>query len=360
MSIKPGAIRFNTDSMKLEIFRGSANYNGSASMAGIGTLAAGQWEEIEATSPDVLTGGTRGLNFGGYNPSNTYLDDILYINLATTGNTQYFGELIVTDRTHVNVATSDKTRGISAGGYGVGTPTGYAHIEYVTIASTGDAIDFGVDLSTTRGGAGGASNGTRGIFFGGYNPGQTDTIEYITIQSKGVAVQDFGNLTNSRSNMGAMCSSTRGIFSGGRAHPAYYNLIEYVTMSTLGNAADFGDLIAVKSAPANGITSNSVRGIIMGGYSHPAYVNTIEYVTIPTLGNTQDFGNLSTTRGNAAGCASPTRCMMFGGAEPTPVVAVNTMEYVQIPTTGNAIDFGDMHVQATGWAAAASNGHGGL
>ena len=52
--------------------------------------------------------------------------------------------------------------------------------------------------------------------------------------------------------------------------------------------------------------------------------------------------------------------VMFGGAEPTPVVAVNTMEYVQIPTTGNAIDFGDMHVQATGWAAAASNGHGGL
>ena len=39
--------------MKLES-RGSANYEGSASMAGIGTLAAGQWEEIQATSPDVL------------------------------------------------------------------------------------------------------------------------------------------------------------------------------------------------------------------------------------------------------------------------------------------------------------------
>ena len=51
MTIKPGAFRFNTDSMKLEIFRGSANYSGTASMAGIGTLAAGQWEEIQATSP---------------------------------------------------------------------------------------------------------------------------------------------------------------------------------------------------------------------------------------------------------------------------------------------------------------------
>ena len=67
MTIKPGAIRFNTDSMKLEIFRGSANYEGSASMAGIGTLAAGQWEEIQATSPDVQTGGTRGVIGGSKN-----------------------------------------------------------------------------------------------------------------------------------------------------------------------------------------------------------------------------------------------------------------------------------------------------
>ena len=39
-------------------------------MAGIGTLAAGQWEEIQATSPEVQTGGTRGVIIGGgYNPA---------------------------------------------------------------------------------------------------------------------------------------------------------------------------------------------------------------------------------------------------------------------------------------------------
>ena len=73
MTIRTGAIRFNTDSMKLEIFRGSANYNGSASMTGIGTLAAGQWEEIQATSPEVQTGGTRGIFAGGFNGSNPFL-----------------------------------------------------------------------------------------------------------------------------------------------------------------------------------------------------------------------------------------------------------------------------------------------
>ncbi len=341
-----GSIRFNTDSKKLEVY--------ILGPVGITTLPNGIWMEVDSWSPDLMTGGTRGLNFGGYNPSNIYLDDILYINVASTGNTQYFGDLNVA--THVNGATSDRTRGISAGGYP--SASAQAEIEYVTIASTGDAIDFGINLSTTRGGVAGASNGTRGIFAGGYNPGHTDTIEYITIQSTGVAVQDFGNLTNSRSNMGAMCSSTRGIFSGGRAHPAYYNLIEYVTMSTLGNAADFGDLTqTAKSAPANGITSNSVRGIIMGGYSHPAYVNTIEYVTISTLGNSVDFGNLTAGRGNAAGTASPTRCVMMGGSEPT---VVTTIEYIQIMSTGDAVDFGDMYVQTTGWSAGCSNGHGGL
>ena len=89
MTIKPGAFRFNTDSMKLEIFRGSANYEGTASMAGIGTLAAGQWEEIQATSPEVQTGGTRGLFAGG----NSAVDIIEYVNIASTGNAIDFGNL---------------------------------------------------------------------------------------------------------------------------------------------------------------------------------------------------------------------------------------------------------------------------
>ena len=96
MTIKPGAFRFNTDSMKLEIFRGSANYEGTASMAGIGTLAAGQWEEIQATSPEVQTGGTRGLIGGGYTPSNS--DVIDYITIATLGNAADFGDLTLARR----------------------------------------------------------------------------------------------------------------------------------------------------------------------------------------------------------------------------------------------------------------------
>ena len=92
MTIRPGALRFNTDSMKLEIFRGSANYEGSASMAGIGTLAAGQWEEIQATSPEFRLVELVHYLRGECMPS---VSDIIdYINLDTTGDAIDFGNLL--------------------------------------------------------------------------------------------------------------------------------------------------------------------------------------------------------------------------------------------------------------------------
>ena len=358
LNITPGAIRFNTDSMKLEYFRIGMEGGDTSSYAGIGTVAAGEWVQITTDTPDIQTGGTRGLLMGGYNPSNTYLDEIVYINVDTTGNSLSFGELTVSDRNHVNAGTSDRTRAISAGGNK--HPSTYTtDIEFVTIASTGNATDFGGNLTgTARGGAAGASNGTRGIFAGGYyaGPTQVGTIDYITIQSGGDAV-DFGDLISVRQQPGSMCSSTRGLFTGGRDHPSYYASINAITMSTLGNAADFGNLTSGRAMPSNGITSNSIRGLTMGGYNGSSYVNPIDYNTIATFGNAVDFGDLSAGRGNGASAASPTRCVMMGGTQP---VYQDTIEYVQTMSLGDAVDFGNLNTQATGFGAGASNGHGGL
>jgi hypothetical protein len=327
MKITPGAIRFNIDSMKLEYYRGGS--------VGIGTLAAGEWVQLTTDSPEVQTGGTRGLLMGGYNPSNTYLDEIVYINVATTGNSLSFGELTVSDRNHVNMGVSDRTRAISAGGAKVGDVK-TADIEYVTMAST--------------------------VFMGG-NPGSgavgSDIIDYITIASTGVAAQDFGNLTQAiQYPAGSMCSSTRGIHAGGRIYPAYKSEVDYITISTQGNAGDFGNLDNARAHGTPGsITSNSIRGLVMGGYATPTYYNRIDHFTIATLGNGVDFGDLSAVRGSAMGASSPTRCVMMGGAQPGYVV---TMEYVQIMTLGDSVDFGDIHTQVTAWGAGASNGHGGL
>ena len=68
-----GSIRFNTDSSKLEIYNGE------------------QWWEIDSTSPEQQTGGTRGLVAGGYSPS--MVNTIDFINVDTTGDATDFGDL---------------------------------------------------------------------------------------------------------------------------------------------------------------------------------------------------------------------------------------------------------------------------
>ena len=360
MTINPGAIRFNTDSMKLEIFRGSANYEGTASMAGIGTLAAGQWEEIEATSPDVQTGGTRGLVGGGYvTPSPGKRNDIDYFNISSTGDSIDFGTL--SESRYWIASLASRTRGVwGGGGVHPGSPNKSDTIDYVTIASTGNATDFG-NLVEARFGMGGCSNSTRGLFCGGYRPSpNTDMvnfIDYITIASSGVDAQDFGDLTVGRQYMTATASSTRGLFLTGRTgtNPwTYYNTIDYASISTQGNAADFGDLTT--TAASGAATSNSIRAICTGDEN--AARNTIEYVTIATLGNAQDFGDLNTASIFAPGAASsPTRGVIVGGyINPT---QVDNMQYVQIMSTGNAIDFGNL-TTAIYSLGGCSNGHGGL
>lgn len=301
--------------------------------------------------------GVRGIMMGGYHPANEYLDEINYINISSTGNTVPFGELTTSDRNHVMGGTSDKTRGLSAGG--AKAPGVYTvDIEYITIASTGNAVDFGADLTQSRAGLAGVSNGTRGIFAGGYDGSQRYTdIDYVTIQSKGVAAQDFNVLKTAKTQPASICSPIRGVFAGGRDGSSYYTEINFITMGTLGKTQDFGDLSDARSMITQGITSNATRGIIMGGYRAPSYYRNISYITIPTLGSATAFGDLTNMKGNAAGVSSPTRCVQMGGVNPNYLA---TMDYVEIASLGNAVDFGDVHTHVTGFSAGVSNGHGGL
>ena len=357
MTVKPGAFRFNTDSMKLEIFRGAD--------VGIGTLAAGQWEEIQATSPDVQTGGTRGLRMGG----NTMSNVIEYYNVESTGNTIDFGDLSAARRGGSSVAS--RTRAVVAGGEE--SPAGVVNtIEFVTIASTGDATNFG-DLSAPAPNKyammAPVSNSTRGVFSGGYGTpgpfGNSNVMHYITIASTGDSI-NFGDLTYDTTNAGGCQSPTRGIIAGGQ-DPAYKNEINFITTSTLGNAADFGDLTVARRTLVGG--SNAIRGLFAGGQdtnpnADANVVNVIEYITIASLGDATDFGDLTggSTDGKrnlmSPGCSS-TRCVWPGGKDGSGD-GENVMEYVQIMTTGNAVDFGDTITAGRYSHAGVSNGHGGL
>ena len=90
-------------------------------------------------------------------------------------------------------------------------------------------------------------NGERGVFAGGVSSGgQSNVIDYITIASTGNAT-DFGDIVTARSSIaGGVDSDTRGVFGGG-GNGSLSNVIEYITIATTGNTTDFGDLTVARA-----------------------------------------------------------------------------------------------------------------
>jgi hypothetical protein len=333
-----GSLRYNTEAGKLELYDGSS------------------WVEVLLGGLVIDPSTVRGVFGGGSAPSPQNTID--YITIATTGNATDFGDL--TQARSYLAACSSSTRGVFGGGF-TPTPTStYLNtIDYITIATTGNATDFG-DLTLGRNDIAACSSSTRGVFGGG-NPGPspfiTNTLDYITIATTGNAT-DFGDLTAERNRPAACSSFTRGVFGGGYAPSSNQNVIDYITIASTGNATDFGDLTVARQYLA--ACSSSTRGVFGGGYIiTPTFINsnTIDYITIATTGNATDFGDLTVARTNISACSSSTRGV-FGGGNVAPTFQ-NVIDYITIATTGNATDFGDLTV-TRGRLAACSNGHGGL
>jgi hypothetical protein len=258
-------------------------------------------------------------------------------------------------------ACSSATRGVFAGG---GDNNRSNIMDYVTIATTGNATDFG-DLAVPFGdtqnlGMGGASDATRGVFAGG-NLGTADTtnvIQYITIATTGNST-NFGQLTTSRNFLSSCASSTRSIFAGGGGSfsGSPQNTIDFVTTATTGNATDFGDLTTNSAMMAVGVCSSSTRGLFAAvGSTYSAGALAIQFITMATAGNSTTFGNLITTTARMGSTSSKTRGLFAGGEAPS---STNVIQSVTIATTGNAVDFGDL-VSAAYYQAGLSNCHGGL
>jgi hypothetical protein len=345
MSINPveiptGAVRYNTDTDRMEVYIGST------------------WMEVAVSSPN-LDGGARGIfSQGTLNSPGGQTGVHDYINLSTTGNAIEFGD---TNSIYAQGCCADRTRGLFAGGDAPSSQD----IDFVTIASTGSYADSGSNLNGTQLYPEGLSNGTRGLFAGGFNPGYLNVIDHITIQSLGQNAADFGDLTNQIFGIAGCSNPTRGLYMGGAISGTENDAanqrvtIDFVTISSLGNAQDFGDL-SERTAQA-GAASNSTRGIMFGGRYSPTE-NKMQVVTIATLGNAVEFGSMtrSTTRDGGA-CSSSIRAAHAGGDKLYNGAAssTNQIDYVNIQSLGDGRDFGDLTV-ARRHNGAVSNGHGGL
>tara|TARA_R100000900_G_scaffold70997_2_gene56160 strand:- start:990 stop:3332 length:2343 start_codon:yes stop_codon:yes gene_type:complete len=267
------------------------------------------------------TGSGRGL-FGGGDPSRT--NSIEYIQIQSTGNGLEFGDLIEA-RDKVG-AGGNRTRGIWAGG----DPSSNT-ISYVTIATRGNAENFG-DLSYDGWGTGAAANTTRWLAMGGWS---MNHISYVTISSLGDA-QDFGDLLSGNYYYKASGSPTRCLMF----HRDPGQDISFVTWASTGNATSFGEMTSGTQGQS-GTCSDPTRVIRFGGRDSPGgnKINMINYVTISSLGDEQDFGDLTVVSNDGDAVSNSIRGVhhIADSASTT-----NAVDYVTIQTTGNAQDFGDL------------------
>ena len=328
----------------------SSNSNGHGGLQEQSQRAPELYSPTGTVVPRGLSVGNIGILAGGkLNPAGTVRNDIQFVHISTTGNSSNFGDL--TASKYGAGGGSSSTRSLFMGGF-VDPATSQTATDYFEFSTKGNAASFG-SLTAARAFTSGCSNSTRALMMGGSGPApgftRSNVVDYFTIASIGNA-SDFGDLSTATSAAGATASSTRAIVAGGTA-PGNTNVIEYFTIGSTGNATDFGDLTVARSYP-QGLAS-STRGCFGGG--SPG-VNTIDYVTIASTSNATDFGDLTVARSQSyGGMSNNTRGVFLPGTNPDNV----TMDYITIASTGNAIDYGDPGVTG-GDMTGTSNGHGGL
>ena len=325
-------------------------------IAGVSTVTSTGAFVVPVGPTEMRGGRGRGVFCGGYYgaaPSPNNIDDSMdYVEIATTGNATDFGDMAHNAAKQGSVSSS--TRGVTGTGISPGVTT---KMQYVTISSQGGGSTFG-DLSFGRQHPYAASNSTRGIFAAGYSSISFNTIEYITIATTGDA-SDFGDLTLSRWGAGGCrASTTRMLFIAG-ATPSSVSVIDYIEIATKGNAVDFGNTSGGLKGYGMGCgnASSTTRTVTLGGYYDPADVNTIHYLTFATKGDSIDFGDLTATTRGGGSTSSQTRGLLAGGRTPT---QVNTIQYITIASTGNATHFGDSTRIVAFNNAGLSDCHGGI
>ena len=337
MSLIPqGAIRFNTDSQKLEFY------------------AQDRWYEMATNEASGLGG--KGFRISGASPVSTN-DIIETFNIATLGNAYDTGFDLSTARGAFGCSAS-RTRAIIAGGNAPGVSNSN-DIQYFEMTSLSNSIDFG-DLTTTMAESGAHSNNVRFLIAGAAS-NSNNVINFLTVASTGSA-QDFGDTLSNLSSVTACGSPTRALWGSGIGGSSPYpalNNIEFVTIASTGNTVDFGDLTVARYSSSAG--SNNTRGLFfMGNDKSSPHTNTIDFVNIASTGNAQDFGDsMSNPRQGAGVAASPNRIVFFGGYK-SGSDRTTEMQYVNPTTKGNSAKFGDLSLAQNGDGNALSSSHGGL
>ena len=333
-------------------------------IAGVSTVTSTSHMVMPSGPTEFRGGRGRAVFAGGYvsgNAPSGHSNVMDFIEIATTGDATDFGDL--SERRYNVSGCGSATRGVFMGGQG--SPSSlFNTIDFVTISSGGGANDFGdlIDLGGSindlmQSGAV-TSNDTRGLYMGGFTPvgglnSRQNIIEFITIATTGDA-SDFGDITVYSQGSQACASPTRAVRGAGAGNPANQQVMDFVTIATKGDAINFGELASILGLfPAS--LSSTTRGIFAGG-STPTKLNTIEFITIATLGNATNFGDLTVVTYGAAGSSNQVRGVIGGGGSPSG--DRNQINLITIASAGNASDFGDLTTARVTLAGCSDSGGG--
>ena len=323
-----GTVRYNRDLGTMEFFNGN------------------EWRQFRYQVDVQNSPSSRGVMVvsGGYPASDSAsMLTSESIQISSGGSAQFFGTLA--DGLHNTQGCSNSTRGLIMGGR---NPSAVNDIQYFTVATTSDAIDFG-DLTAAASYAACVASNTRGVCMSRSTPSDSNVIDYVEIATTGNAL-DFGDaVVTARSNSGAS-SLTRGFQFGGNLTIA---TVQRITIAAKGNSIEFGDLTRGRRNTA--AFANTVRALVASG--SPDYARTIDYMTSASGGKMIDFGNLLVGRSQPAGACNFTRGLISGGSTPSDILT--SVESVEIASTGNAVSFGEMGLPRNA-SASSSDSHGGL
>jgi len=310
-------------------------------IAGVSTVTSTSHMVMPSGPTEMRGGRGKAIVFVGATPSTTTLIDAF--NTVTAGNAFDFGDASAARYNNGFGGCASATRGVIADG----TAT-----EYVIFSSSGGANDFGDHRVVSGSGAaiGHAADGVRGLLAGGYNaPLNLNTIDFITIATTGNS-SSFGEFDDgSTGGYSPMASPTRAVFARGGQN------LNFINFTSGGKTQIFGDMKGDSRTSHIASCSSSTRGIMAGGEA-PSRVNTITFITLATLGNGTDFGDLLAGRNDHDAVSSSTRGFIVAGANPS---KTNSIEFVTIASTGNGQEFGDL-TQARSQPSSCSDVHGGL
>lgn len=300
--IAGGVNRLNSDTNVIDII----NINTQSNAIYFGNFQVNR-RGLTATSNGIKN---IGLVFGGDScTNNSGTTSIFFMNILVNNSISYFGDLSRIRNYATSASNGTNNLAVVLSGNKNTEDIEFILInQYYTSGGLFGKLSAEASKSVTASCSSGKNN--RVVFGPVVQSGNVYTNEYINLSSFSDSIL-FGQCENSINDIAGTSNdmNNRGVFIGGVSNNSFVNKITYINISNISNTSNFGLLMnsrAKTTAISNGVNN---RGIISGGNIGPLpaynYTNNIEYISINSLSNSINFGNLTLARGdNMAGISN--------------------------------------------------------